>query len=195
MKRAIFFLLFLAGLSSVSGFLLSKASWIGRVGITFFFQEYNFMKIWWQGAIAVYLALIILFTVHYYFHSKWGRIASVLLNLLLLGAAAGGAYVTYLDFTNDFSHHLLGWRFHTGVYLFWVAWAMICLFFMFKKKEVVVDLNEIPNPGYDETETTNNAVVEPPLPPRPARPKVNEVRNPGYDEPATAQDSTDQEDD
>lgn len=191
MKRVLFFLLFLAGLSSASGFLLSKASWIGRVGITFFFQEYSFMKIWWQGAIAVYLALIILFSVHYYFHSKWGRIASVLLNLLLLGAAAGGAYVTYLDFTNDFSHHLLGWRFHTGVYLFWVAWAMICLFFMFKRKEATVDLNEIPNPGYEEPV---DAAEPAPMQVRTKRPNVNDVRNPAYDEPAKEQDNTDEED-
>ncbi len=68
---------------------------------------------------------------------------------------------------------------------------MICLFFMFKRKEATVDLNEIPNPGYEEPV---DAAEPAPMQVRTKRPNVNDVRNPAYDEPAKEQDNTDEED-
>ena len=50
----------LAILSTVSGYLLSKASLVGRIGINLFYKEYKFLKVWWQGALVVFIVLLIL---------------------------------------------------------------------------------------------------------------------------------------
>jgi len=135
MKRTLLFLFILAISSAISGYLMSKASWIGKVGMTFFYKEYNLLKIWWQGAIAVYLVLMVLFTLHFICHRKLPVVTSRLLNLVLMVIALGGLYFTYDDFRTDFSHRLLGSRFHYGFYLFWVDWALICFFFIFSRKK------------------------------------------------------------
>jgi len=133
MKRNIVFLLFLAVLSVISGILLSKTSWVGRVGMTFFYKEYNLLKIWWQGAIAVYIVWLVLFIVHSFIQKALPKIAARLLHIVMLVIAIACLYFTYDDFTNDFSHHLLGRRFHYGFYLGWIGWMLICLFFTFKR--------------------------------------------------------------
>lgn len=145
MKRNILLLFLLALLAVVSGHLMSKASWIGRVGMTFFHKEYNLLKIWWQGAIAVFVIYLLFFLLHYVLYRLlplvWGR----LLHFVLILAAAGGAYLTYDDFTNNLSHHLLRWRFHYGFYLIWVGWLLIALFFLFRGKRadsIVTDSNK-----------------------------------------------------
>jgi hypothetical protein len=138
MKRTISFIFLLAVLSCASGYLLSKASWIGRVGMTFFYKEYNFMKIWWQGAIAVFLTLMILFSLHSIVHRRLSLTAARLLHIFILLLVATGIYFTYDDFTNNLSHKILGHRFHYGFYLFWTSWLLICFFFIFKKRKTVI---------------------------------------------------------
>lgn len=133
MKRNILFLSFLATLSAISGMLMSKASWVGRVGMTFFYKEYNLLKIWWQGAIAVFIILLLLFLLHTFLQKKLPAITARLLHIMLLMSAIACLYFTYDDFTNNFSHHLLGRRFHYGFYLGWIGWVLICLFFIFKR--------------------------------------------------------------
>ncbi len=134
MKRTFLLLLLLAVLSVISGYLMSEATWIGRVGITLFHKEYNLLKIWWQGASAVFILLLLLFFLHNYFYQRLSVIKARLLHILMLLIAIACLYFTYDDFSNDFSHHLLGWHFHYGFYLFWIGWMLICLFFVFKKK-------------------------------------------------------------
>ena len=134
MKRTILFLVLLAGLSTTSGYLMSKASWIGRVGMTFLHREYNFLKIWWQGAIAVYLVFIVLFWLHSFIFRRFHVVGARLCFILFFLLGVGGAYLTYDDFTNDFSHHLLKWRFHLGFYLIWAGWVLISLFFLFRAR-------------------------------------------------------------
>jgi hypothetical protein len=134
MKRTVLFLLLLAVLSAVSGFFMSKASWLGRVGMTFFYKEYNLLKVWWQGAIAVFIVFILLYLLHTAFQSKLHIAAARTLHVIMLLLALVALYFTYDDFSNDFSHHLLGWRFHLGFYLIWAGWILICFNFLFKKK-------------------------------------------------------------
>jgi hypothetical protein len=139
MKRTSFFLVLLAILSIVSGILMSEATWISRVGITLLHKEYNFLKIWWQGAMGVYLMLMLLYAVHTFIHVKSSNITTArLLHSLLLLVALLCLFFTYNDFHHDFSHRLLGWRFHFGVYLFWIAWMMICFFFIARKRHLAV---------------------------------------------------------
>ena len=136
MKRSYFPLIsLLAVLSVISGYLMSKATWIGRVGITFFHKGYNLLKIWWQGSIAVFLILMILFYVHRFLQQRFPAITARLLHVFILLLVAAGLYFTYDDFHTDITHRLLGRRFHYGFYLIWIGWMMVCLFFIFRKKE------------------------------------------------------------
>ncbi|HVG40305.1 MAG TPA: hypothetical protein VM888_01745, partial [Chitinophagaceae bacterium] len=55
--------------------------------------------------------------------------------LLALAVALIGLYLTYRDFRQSLSHRLMGERFHTGAYLFWLGWISIALFFLIRHKE------------------------------------------------------------
>lgn len=139
MKRKLLLFLLLMALSSISGYMMSKASWIGRVGMTFFYKEYNLLKIWWQGAIAVFIVLIVLFAIHGLIkvrltQLKVPHLAWKVVNIVLLMLASAGLYFTYYDFSHELAHRMLGWRFHLGFYLIWIGWMVICLFFLFGKK-------------------------------------------------------------
>lgn len=136
MKRSIYLLLLLAILSAVSGILLSNASWIGRVGITFLHKEYNFLKIWWQGAIGVFLVYLALFLLHDAISRKLSVVPAKMIHGVVLLLTIGGYYLTQDDFTHTLSHRLLGWKFHYGIYLFWAGWAIICLYFLLKPRVV-----------------------------------------------------------
>ncbi len=142
MKRNIIFLVVLAMLSAISGYLLSKASWLGKVGMTFFYKEYNLLKVWWQGAIAVYLFLMLLFLGHTLIQRTLPAITARLLHIIALMTAITALYFTYDDFTTELTHKLLGRRFHYGFYLVWIDWMLICLFFAFKKKPVIEPIKD-----------------------------------------------------
>lgn len=129
MKRFKNFAFFLFLLSIISGYLMSKASLIGKTGMSLFYREYNFLKVWWKGA----MLMIIMFSVLYYLHNliqknlpKQGKT----FHRIACFIALAGLYFTYVDFRHTLSHHLLGERFHIGVYLFWIGWITIALFFL-----------------------------------------------------------------
>lgn len=65
-----------------------------------------------------------------------------MLHILLLALVLTGWFLTYQDFQHSLSHHLLGKRFHTGAYLFWVGWLLICLFYLTQKKKQPENLEE-----------------------------------------------------
>jgi 4-amino-4-deoxy-L-arabinose transferase-like glycosyltransferase len=138
MKRTISFLFLLALLSAISGYLLSKASWIGKVGMTFFYKEYNLLKIWWQGGAAVLIVMLVLFYLHKTVENKLTNAKGKAVHFILLLAAVGALYLTYNDFTNDYAHRILGRRFHYGFYLAWAEWMLICIFFLLKKNKKIV---------------------------------------------------------
>jgi hypothetical protein len=135
-KQLILFLVLIA-ISITAGMLMSDATWIGRVGITFLHKEYNFLKIWWQGAIA----LMLVYTALFYLQQRSGRYnryIAITANSAILLLVAAGCYLSYDDLNHTFSHHLMGWHFRYGVYLFWVGWALICLFLIFTCDTTVV---------------------------------------------------------
>jgi hypothetical protein len=134
MRANAFFILFLLVLSSVCGYLLSKASLLGRTGIHFFYKEYRFLQVWWQGALMVFVVLVALFLIHYFIHKKLSRSTAVILHILALLIALAGLYFTYVDFREVLEHRLLGERFHLGAYLAWLGWIATSLFFLVKKK-------------------------------------------------------------
>ena len=150
MKHRVLIIALLAILSGASGYLMSGASWISKVGMTFFYKEYNFLKIWWQGAIAVFLVFMLLFLFHGILRQKLPGIAARTVHILALLIAAAGLYFTYDDFTSNLSHRLLGWHFHYGFYLFWFGWMLICLFYIFKRKRTITTVT-----NSDKTEIIN----------------------------------------
>jgi hypothetical protein len=137
MKRTAPFVLLLASLSALSGYLLSKASLTGRAGISLFYKEYTFLKTWWQGALIVFAVLMLLMLVQGLANRKLSFHKAGFLQLLLLLLALTGAWFTFQDFRHTVSHRLLGERFHLGAYLFWVDWILICLFFLTQKKRKI----------------------------------------------------------
>lgn len=138
-KRTIPFLMLLAGLSAVSGFLMSNMSWIGRIGINLIHKEYKFLKVWWQGALVVYVALLVLFIVQYIIQKRTHFVVGKLLHVLCFAAAIGGLYFTFSDFSNDITHRMLRDVFHVGAYLFWVGWMLISVFFLAIRRSIITN--------------------------------------------------------
>ncbi len=131
MKRTAPFIGLLVILAIISGQLMAKATWIGRVGITFFHKGYNLVKVWWQGAIAVFLVWMVLFYVHSILQQRLKPGLAKVMHVFILLLAAAGLYLTYDDFHTDITHRMLGHKFHYGFYLGWVGWMLICLFYIF----------------------------------------------------------------
>lgn len=137
-KKTFPFILLLVALSIVSGYLLSKATLIGRTGINLFYKEYKFLKTWWKGGALVFVVLLLLFLVQGWAQKKLSARTAKLLHVTALLLAVIGLYLTYNDFRHSFNHRLLGERFHIGSYLFWFGWMMVSLFYLFQKKDALL---------------------------------------------------------
>lgn len=125
----------LAALAALSGYLLSKASLVGKAGITLVYKEYSFLKVWWQGALAVLACWLLLFLIQGWASRRAKGGNAALAQVVALVLAAIGLFFTYQDFRNNLSHRLLGERFHLGGYLFWIGWMIISLFYLFRGKK------------------------------------------------------------
>ncbi len=132
MKRSSILFSILFFLSVISGWLLSKATLIGRTGINLFYKEYQFLKVWWQGALLVLIVLLGLWMLHQLVRSRFNRNRAILAHSLMLFIYLVGLYFTYHDFRTDLSHRLLGERFHLGAYLFWLGAILVAIFYLFK---------------------------------------------------------------
>ncbi|MBS1774294.1 MAG: hypothetical protein JST82_15665 [Bacteroidetes bacterium] len=133
MKKSIFILTLLAILATISGYMLHKVSWVGRLGINLFYDEYQIFKSWWKSALLVYGIYLILYFFHWLINKKSSN--AVLAHVLAILIAICGLYYTYNDFRHDWSHKIAGERFHIGFYLFWMGWIVISLFFIFQRKQ------------------------------------------------------------
>jgi hypothetical protein len=129
---------FLTLLSVIAGYLFSKISWIGRMGINLFYKNYAFFKTWWKGALLVWIILLTLLFVQGMIQKYTSVKTAVIVHILSLVVAATGIYFTYLDFRNTLSHKLAGERFHLGAYCFWLGWIAISIFLLRKKKTDVI---------------------------------------------------------
>jgi len=90
-----------------------------------------------KGALAVFVTLLILLTVQGILKRKLAGAISVIIQILLFFAALGGLYLTYHDFRHDFTHKIIGERFHLGAYLFWMGWMVISLYYTFSRRQVL----------------------------------------------------------
>ncbi len=122
-------------IAPLSGYLLSKASLIGRTGINLFYKEYKFLKTPWKGTLLILATLSILWLVHGAIQKRMSNKTRMALHILLAVLGLVGLILTYQDFRNSLSHRLLGERFHLGAYLFWVAWLIISFSFVFQGKK------------------------------------------------------------
>ena len=135
MKRTAPFLLLLTGLAVLSGYLLSKASLVGKTGIHFFYKEYKFLNHWYKGAALVLAVWLLLFLLHRWLAKKLPATKSKLAFAASIAVSLIGLYLTHNDFRSDLSHRLLGERFHLGAYLFWVGCVLVALFHLWPQKE------------------------------------------------------------
>ena len=112
-------------LSLISGVLISKMSFIGKIGISTMYREYTIFKTWWKTALLLLVIQLVLIVVLQLFKAKVSVSFSRLLAFLLIVLGGIGAYFTYIDFTTTL-----------GFYLFWVGWFITCFYYLlFKKKK------------------------------------------------------------
>jgi hypothetical protein len=134
MKRKSKLTLLLLVLSVIAGYLLSKASVVGKVGISLFYKQYKFLKVWWQGGLLIFAVWMILFFLQGLAQRRSSSSRSKLMHTGAIVVALISLYFTYQDFRNTLSHRLLGERFHLGGYLFWIGWIIISLFYLTEKR-------------------------------------------------------------
>ena len=138
MGKNIFILILIQALLAVlMAFMIGKMSFIGRMGITFFYREYLVLKSPWKTALLIFIIQLFLIVILAFFkYFTPAKIANTLAILTIL-IGLGAAYYTYLDFTTT-SHKHMKSNFHTGFYLFWGAWIFSAIFFLFLKKKKIV---------------------------------------------------------
>lgn len=124
MKRS-FIVPALLALAMVTGYLLSRASLVGKIGMTYVYQEYAFLKTWWKGALAVLAVWLLLLALQGVAQRTLSTSRARLVQLCCVVLAVAGLWFTYHDFRHTLSHRLLGERFHLGGYLFWLGWLLI----------------------------------------------------------------------
>jgi len=127
----------------IAGYLLSNITWIGQVGISLFYDQYQFLKVWWQAAMVVFGMLLILYLLQSAIDKILTPFSAKLIHIILILGACLGLYFSYQDFRQNLSHRLLGERFHLGVYLFWLGWICISIYFLLKKKNAKAQQQEV----------------------------------------------------
>lgn len=135
--RKLWLVLFLAGLSMLSGYLFSKVTWVGKIGMSFFYTEYNFLKVWWKGALLMFGVLMVLLLIQAWVQSAKSRRTAIAVHVTAVFLALAGLLVTYNDFRNTMTHRWLGERFHIGGYLFWIGWMVISFFLLSQLKREI----------------------------------------------------------
>lgn len=135
MKRLVPVIFFLAALSALAGYLMAGMSFFGRLGVSLFYKQYGFMKVWWQAALVVFGVLMILLITHAVIHRLSSRKSSIWVNVIAILFAISGLVFNFYDFQHDWQHNWAGERFHMGFYLFWVGWIGIGLYFLTMKKQ------------------------------------------------------------
>lgn len=133
LKQNVILVISLALFSLLTGYLLSAISFIGKAGISMFYQQYEFLKIWWKGALLVFIVWIGLFLIQNAAYKRVSKANSNIISIVSLLVAIAGLFFSYKDFRNSLSHRWLGERFHLGVYLFWLGCIVISVFFLLKR--------------------------------------------------------------
>ena len=137
-KRVSLLVVVLAALAWLSGYLMSKASFVGRLGMTYIYQEYRFLKTWWKGALVAFFVWMVVLAIQAIAEKKLPKTKATVVHVTFILLALLGLYLTYSDFQNTTSHRWLKEKFHIGAYLFWLGWIIISAFSIVQKKEDIV---------------------------------------------------------
>lgn len=133
MKNFSILTLIQAVMSLISAILISKMSFIGKIGVSTFYSQYAVFKTWWKTAILLFIVQFILLLFLQTFRSRVSSGFARALAVLLAVIGAVGFYLSYVDFTTT-SHKMMKFSFHFGFYLFWIAWLITCGYFLLAKE-------------------------------------------------------------
>lgn len=127
-------MLFQGLISVVSGILITQMSLLGRIGIHTMYRQFLVFRSWWKTALLFFAAQCLLLALLYGVRkamrlSSAKKVAWILLLIGILGAGT-----TYWDFSHTM-HKVMKAKFHFGFYLFWLGWAVSCLYFISLKGE------------------------------------------------------------
>lgn len=139
-KLSPYLFLLQAILSVCSGFLISKMSWIGRIGVTWFMPQYIIFKSWWETAIVLFMVQAIVLFIQWLIKKKASPKAASFTILVFILIGIAGLYFTYNDFQSTFTHKLMKEKFHLGFYLFWLTWVIGSLYILTVKKKPARDI-------------------------------------------------------
>jgi len=130
MLRIYILILSQAFFSIIEAYLVSKISFLGKIGISTTHTEYQLLRSGWKTFLLFFgIQLLIIFVLSY-MQKKSPPKATHLTATALLVMAIFGLLITYNDFQHTFTHRLLRERFHLGFYLFWLGWISSCIFFL-----------------------------------------------------------------
>jgi hypothetical protein len=135
--------LFLGVLACLSGYLMSKASFVGRLGMTYVYKEYRFLKTWWKGALAVFVVWMVLLIIQTIVESKLSKSKATVVHVIFILLALVGLYFTYSDFQHTTSHRWLKEKFHIGAYFFWLGWIIISVFSIVQRRDGLITRRNI----------------------------------------------------
>lgn len=138
-------LLLQAFLSVISGILITKMSFLGRIGVHTMYREYLVFRSWYKTALLLFVVQVVLILILSICKKIMTTALTRFVSLCFIAVGAIGLFFTYTDFTTT-SHRVMKASFHWGFYIFWIGWFISCLFFLFKKsntpKSLVQSQNE-----------------------------------------------------
>ena len=151
MKKSTSILLFQGLISVVSGILITQMSLLGRIGIHTMYRQFLVFRSWWKTALLFFAAQCLLLALLYGVRkamrlSSAKKVAWILLLIGILGAGT-----TYWDFSHTM-HKVMKAKFHFGFYLFWLGWAVSCLYFISLKG----DERKVPNDEHVQVKEVKN---------------------------------------
>jgi len=117
-------------------YLISKISWIGKIGIATVHKEYRLLRSDWKTFLLLFTLQFILILLLSIIRTKRPQKVITLVASLLLMVGAVGLFLTFRDFIYTYTHRLLKERFHLGFYLFWIGWIGTCVFFLVVKDKI-----------------------------------------------------------
>ena len=110
-------------------YLISKISWIGKIGIATVHKEYRLLRSDWKTFLLLFTLQVILILLLGVIRKRPQKVTTLVASLLLM-LGAFGLFLTFRDFIYTYTHRLLKERFHLGFYLFWIGWIGTCIFFL-----------------------------------------------------------------
>jgi len=125
-----------AFLCAIAAYLVSKISFLGKVGIAVFYREYSFLRSGWKTFLLFFVIQLVLILLLNYALKRVSKKTMKLLGSALFFTGLIALWATYYDFQYTFAHRLLKERFHLGFYLFWIGWMSTCIYFMMQARNI-----------------------------------------------------------